>query len=443
MNGAALRAALLPALLVAAGAAPARASLFDTYGFGARATGMGNASTAPSEDYEAVFYNPANLIARKEIHFGYGLNWVAPFLDIDRRDASSEWESVVPEDNLVVHAGISVPWGGVFENKVAFGATLLLPLLRLTRVESIDWHVPQFSLYENVPDKLALLLGVAYEPIPELRIGIGLQILAELQGAARISLSLLDNKVSSRDIRLDVFGTAAPTAGVTVQPLPALRIAVAYRAALSLDYALPVQVVIEEIGNLNLEIRGVSLYTPHQLTLGASYETPVALTVSAELGWAMWSLAPSPAVVVHTALDDSAIVGNHAGAPIDDLIQVDSPAIDTGARDILTPRIGLEWVANDLITVRAGYAFRPTPLPAPVHETNFVDSPAHTSSLGASFTFADPLEHHRKPLTVGIALQWTYLEQRIVDKPDPDDPVGDYTAGGSIFNLGVDFSHDF
>ncbi|GMV39304.1 MAG: hypothetical protein AMXMBFR64_10200 [Myxococcales bacterium] len=434
------RALLIAALLLAL---PARASLLDTYGFGARGTAMANASTAPSEDYEAVFYNPANLIARKEVHFGYGLNWVAPMLTIDRRQTDSTWESVVPEDNLVVHAGISVPWGGVFERKVSFGAALLLPLLRLTRVESIDWHVPQFSLYENVPDKLALLLGVAYEPIPELRLGVGVQILAELQGAARVSMSLLDNRVTSRDIRLDVFGAAAPTAGVTVLPVPELRIAASYRAALSLDYALPVQVVVEEIGNLDIVIRGVSLYTPHHLTLGVSYLTPVALTVSAELGWAMWSLAPSPAVDVHVTLDDSALVHGQAGGTVADLIRVDSPAVDMGARDILSPRVGLEWVANELVTVRGGYAFRPTPLPAPVHQTNFIDSPAHTTSLGASFTFADPLEHHRKPLTVGIALQWTLLEERAVDKPDPNDPVGDYTAGGSIFNLGIDFSHDF
>ena len=431
----------LAALLV--GTVPARASLLDTYGFGARATSMGNASVAPCEDYEAVFYNPANLVARKEVHFGYGLNWVAPFLTIDRRSADSEWESVVPEDNLVVHAGISVPFGGLFDDHVSFGAALLLPLLRLTRVESIDWHVPQFALYENVPDKLALLLGLAYEPIPEVRIGVGLQILAELQGAARISMSLLDNKVTSRDIRLDVFGTAAPTAGITVQPLPELRIAAAYRAALSLDYAIPARVIIEEIGNLDLEVRGISLYTPHQVTLGVSYTTPIALTVSAELGWAMWSLAPSPAAEVRLSLDDSALVKGQDGATVMPIIQVTSPEIRPGARDILLPRIGVEWIANDLIAVRGGYAFRPTPLPSPIHETNYIDAPTHTSSLGAAFTFADPLEHHRKPLTVGLALQWTYMEPRVVDKPDPADPVGDYTAGGSVFNLTVDFSHDF
>lgn len=434
----ALGAAVVAALLFPA---PLRASLLDTYGFGSRATAMGNASVAPSEDYEAVFYNPANLVARKEVHFGYGLNWVAPFLTIDRRDPDSPWESVVPEDNLVVHAGISVPFGGLFDDHVSFGAALLLPLLRLTRVESIDWHVPQFALYENVPDKLALLLGLAYEPIPEVRIGIGVQILAELQGAARVSMSLLDNKVTSRDVRLDVFGTAAPTAGVTVQPLPELRIAAAWRAALSLDYAIPARVVIEEVGNLDLEVRGVSLYTPHQVTIGASYTTPVALTVSAELGWAMWSLAPSPAVDVRLTFDDAALVGDPS--EVQSIIEVQSPAVDPAARDILLPRLGLEWIPNELFAVRAGYAFRPTPLPSPVHETNYIDGPTHTSSLGASFTFADPLEHHRKPLTVGLALQWTYMEQRVVDKPDPEDPVGDYTAGGSVFNLTVDFSHDF
>ena len=430
-------------LLAAVAPTPASASLFDTYGFGPRATAMGNAATASSEDYASVFYNPANLLARKEVHFGYGLNWVAPLLTIDRRNTASEYESVVPDDNLGVHVGISTPIGGIFDNKVAFGATLFLPLLRLTRVESIDYHVPQFAMYENVPDKLGLLLGIAYEPIPELRIGAGVQILAELQGAARVSLSLLDNKVTSRDIRIDVFGTAAPTAGITWQPLEALRIGASYRAALSLDYALPILVLIEEVGNLFFEVKGVSLYTPHQVTLGASYDTPIGLRVATELSWAMWSLGPSPAAEVALRIDDAVLVGDAEGAVVRDIVSVNTPTIRTGAKDILIPRVGLEYLINDLVGVRLGYSYRPTPLPTPNYETNYVDATAHTMSTGASFTFRDPLEHHKKPLTVGLALQWTLLEDRRVDKPDPQDPVGDYLVGGSILNVAVDFSHDF
>ncbi|MFT5431444.1 MAG: hypothetical protein ACI9OJ_002140, partial [Myxococcota bacterium] len=99
---------------------PAHASWFDLFGFGTRAQGMGNALTAGSRDYHATYYNPADLLARKQVHLGIGLNYLEPMLGIDR-DQDSPATSVIPERNLGVHLGLSTPIGGVFEQKLGFG----------------------------------------------------------------------------------------------------------------------------------------------------------------------------------------------------------------------------------------------------------------------------------------------------------------------------------
>ena len=86
MRRSAQRLLLLSVLL---GAAPqASASLFDTYGFGARASAMGGAMAAQSSDYEAVYYNPANLLSRKAAHFGVGLSATSPHLAFERLSPS-------------------------------------------------------------------------------------------------------------------------------------------------------------------------------------------------------------------------------------------------------------------------------------------------------------------------------------------------------------------
>ena len=74
------------AILIVLWACPCEASLFDAFGFGPRGTGLANAWTAGSEDYFAAYYNPANLVARRSLHLGYGINYLQPMLSIDRRD---------------------------------------------------------------------------------------------------------------------------------------------------------------------------------------------------------------------------------------------------------------------------------------------------------------------------------------------------------------------
>ena len=55
--------------------------------------------------------------------------------------------------------GISTAIGGLFKDKLAFGFGLFVPILRLTRAQSVDYSVPQFYMYENLPDRLVIALA--------------------------------------------------------------------------------------------------------------------------------------------------------------------------------------------------------------------------------------------------------------------------------------------
>lgn len=423
---------------------PSIASVFDIYGFGSRATSMGNAHTAASEDYFAAYYNPANLISRKSIHFGYGLNYVVPYLSISRRNTTSTVPTLLPDTDLGLYAGVSAPIGGVFDNKLAFGVAIFLPMFSFTRLDAVDHRKPHFYSYQSLPNKLLIVGGVGVEPVEWLRVGIGAQILADLQGAARVDVSLLDNRLDRKDIRVDVFGHAAPTAGLTFVPLSGLNLSLSYRSALSLRYDLPIRAFIEEIGTLDIRFQGTSLYTPHQLSGGVSWDIPtVPLRVAADVTWAMWGLAPSPAADVTLKVTGSELFQQPESANAKPILDARSATIRLGAKDTLTPRVGLESTPVDWLTTRIGYYFSPQRLPLPTQQTNYIDTNVHALSLGVGFRFLDPTEHHRQPLILDLSVQWQLFNSVQVDKPDADDPVGDYNAGGSILQFGLDIRHDF
>ena len=427
----------------------AHASLFDTYGYGARATAMGGAMTAQSTNYDAVYYNPANLLTRKAAHFGFGMNVLGPQLYVDRLSGLDPLDPQLPEPNVGFQVGAATAIGGVFQERLAFGVTLFHPLLRLTRIESIDPIRPTFYRYDSLPDKLILAFALAGEPLPWLRLGVGMQVLAGLGGGITGAVSLVEGRFSQEAIDIDVDANAGLTAGLAIGPLCGLRLGLTWRSRLELAYDVPIKVLVEELGMLDVYIRGVSLYTPDQLALGLSWETAPpddpGVTVEAGLTWEHWSIAPSHLAAFDLTLDD-AVIGSDGAADDHDaqeIIAVRAEAIPLGAVDTLTARIGAEWRPDTTWALRGGYFFRPTPLPSPIYQTNTLDASAHVLSLGGGFVFRDLERPGRSPLRIDLGLQLTVLAPRTVIKAQEASLDGSYRFGGVVWNATLDIRHDF
>ena len=422
--------------------APARASLYDTYGFGARGTTMGSALTALGRHYEAVYYNPANLLLRKETHLGIAFDLVAPQITMERTSGEEPFEPIVPAANVGALIGVSTPIGGVFANRFAVGFTLFHPLVRFTRIESIDPTFPYLYRYQNLPDKLILAGALAWEPVDWLRVGAGVQILADLAGTVTTAMSIKEGRFTHETIDLELRSVVAPTVGVSVGPVRGWRLGLTYRSPLELSYHIPIELLIEEVGRLEVLIDGVSLYTPGQLAAGVAWESgePIGVGWSVEAGltWSRWAAAPPAGAVFELTIDDSA-----SSDDPQNLIDAYADAIDLAARDTVTPRLGVEWRPSDVWTLRAGYFWRPTPLPNPIHQTNTLDATSHGIGLGGGFTFRDPTRVSRTPLHVDLGLQLTVLESRDVEKASTGQPDGSFRFGGVIWNTVLGVRHDF
>lgn len=427
---------LLRGLLLLVVGSAAHASVFDTYGFGSRATAMAGAHAAASDDYTAVYYNPGALTVRKVPHVGTGLNLVVPRLAIDRDVPNDEApDSELPQTNVGVNLGVLFPLGGLVENRFALGAGIFLPTLQVTRVDALPPATPHFHRYDALPDKLVLAVAGAFEPHETISFGLGMQVLGNLTGNAKVELDLLNQRFARKELSVDVHADLAVTAGVHVRPWDTLRLGFSFRDELALGYKLITDVVITGVGELVAEVEGVSAYTPQQFTWAAAYDPTDEWTLTVDVLWARWSRSPDPTGRFVVRLDATQL-------GIDE-IEGRSAPVDLGAVDTVEPRVGAEWRPDERWAVRGGYGLRPTPLPAQTGYTNYVDSDAHQVGMGLGYSFPDPLAMHQTPITLDLTAQLTWLAERRASKVDPSDPVGDYVAGGPIWHTTLTFRHDF
>lgn len=422
-------------------APPAAASVLDIYGLNPRGTAMGNAQAAVADDYTAAFYNPAAMTQKKQTNVGAGFIATFPHLFIDRDSNGSTVPDERPPAFSGFNLGVLFPLGGLIENRVAVGVTAYLPTLNLLRAEGIDSQVPQFYLYQNLPDKYDILAAGAFEFGPWLSLGAGVQVLAGLDGAVDLHIDLANRTVAQRSVNVEVTPVAAPTLGVFSHPTESLRLGASWRGALALDYQLPTRLFIAGLVDLDLNIGGTVLYSPHVLNLGGAWHfAALDLLVSGELSYAMWSLAPDPSPRFEIDVGGELIEGVGLGERLD---VTNGAHVDLGFVDTLTARLGLEQRPTQNLVVRAGYAWRPSPAPVPTEAFNYIDAPAHLLSVGAGVSFHDPLEIRENQIHLDIAYQATLMQTLDVEKTlGARDPVGDYRAGGRIHSFSISFRHD-
>jgi hypothetical protein len=338
--------------------------------------------------------------------------------------------------------GALTPFGGLLDNRVAFGITAYLPANNLIRAEGLDPQRPQFYAYQSLPDKFNILGALAYKPVDWLSLGLGFQVLANLDGDVRLELDVLNHTYERADIVVKVKPKANLTAGLLFMPTDELRVGVAWRGELDLFYRLPVTAELGSPLRLAIDVSETVLYQPHQIAFGISYRlADPDLLLSADLVWSLWSMAPDPSPHVSLDVGGSLIDGLGLGETLD--VNTAGRTLELGFVDTLSPRFGLEYTPIRWMTLRGGYLYRPTPAPRQTGATNYLDNDAHGASLGLAFTFSDPLDVHPNPVVLEAGNQLTILSRRTVFKASESDPVGDLSHGGLVYSVGISVSHSY
>lgn len=415
----------------------AEASFFELYGFNPRGLGMASAQLALANDYTAVFYNPAGLATTTSVE-GFGVLVAAPSLEVSFERSDTKWAALEPPSATNLTFGASIPVG-TSAVPAAFGVGFGLPTTSLLAGRALDSEIPQWVMYEALPNRIVALLGFGIRPIPWLSVGASVQVLAALEGSLDFELDVVAGRFSEKTVRFDITPRAAPVVGLLVEPLPGAKLGLVWRGSLATDVSLPVYLDVTSLATLSIATSFIVQYQPHRVLLGVSYRfEQLDLVADVEAGLELWSAAPDPSV--DSVLDASGELLEGTG--LADALDAPAPGqeriVSLGYRNVVVPKLGVEKrFGTSGVSLRAGYSIRPSPSPVQATGTNYVDGTAHTVAAGASLELSRVISGFEAPLTLDAGLGISVLPSRRHDKIAADDPVGSFEAGGTIFSAGL------
>ena len=429
-------------VLLALTPALARADVFNTYGYGPRATAMGGAMTAEATDYTAVFYNPALLVERKDVNFGFAFQFYRMKSEVLSKDLAKplELKNATAPDSVGTSVGLLFPLGGKVKNRLALGLGVYLPTAVLLRVNAPSAQTPYWYRYHASPERLIMHLGAGIKIVDWLKVGLGVQVLADLIGSgANVSVDLFSRQVNGGDINAYLGTRVAPVFSLAVTPFKWLRFGVTFKWEMKLIFVIPATVDLEGIATLAFTVNGVAHYTPHTLNFGAAVDATKDLTFTLDGEWQNWSAAPSPYVGISINLSGPTL----AALGLDEAFDVKSANQPPGFADTLSVRAGAEYRVSERFAARLGAFLRPTPVPRQdTQGTNLLDNTAIGLTGGFGFNFSDPLEIFAHPVQIDIAGQAQFILPREAKKEAVDNQPG-YSYSANVYGVTAAIRYDF
>lgn len=411
----------------------ARANPFELFGYTPRAIGMGEAMTGVADDLAASFYNPAGLIGHKKAEFGLGFADTISQLHIDRANnsASAPLSSQV-ENSPRFELGIIFPLGGeLLKDRVVIGIGGGHPVGSLIRVQTVDQSHPQFYMYQSKAQRFALNTAIAIRIMNGLSIGGGVQITAEQIGSVDFKLDVASRTFKARDITVNLNTVPTPTAGILIEPTDSIKLGLSWRRESRLYYTQPTNIDLGDIGALKLDVQGLAQYWPDVFSAGISIKPTRRVLIAAQVDYLRWSKSPNDQVSVKVTPSGTVL----AGLGLDALLGFSSQDARPGFSDILEPHLGVEYMATDLLTLRAGAWVRPPVTPDQNGTTNYLDNFTEAVSGGLSFRFTDPLRVFTDPVTLDLAGQFIFANERSDRKAQLANPSGSASWGGMLYNF--------
>jgi long-chain fatty acid transport protein len=415
--------------------AAAWAGPFEFFGAGARAVAMGGAYAALGDDAAGYYYNIAALTQVHRVQFDVGYADAIPNMTLN--GARFNMESC-----RGVNLGATVS-SSVNEHRLSGGIDLFMPDAHMMRFSLLPANQPHSPFFTDADQTLVALAGLGFEVWRYVSLGFGLNMLAGNNGG--VDFEINERQKSSGSLQSRVSGLFSPVAGIWSRPMDWLRIGFSYREKLLCKLVLPANIHVPALkvfpgsdlsilrpSDLLLLADAWSHFSPRQFELGLAFEPHSRITVSADLTYMQWSEmksdAPSSAVYLTGGLADLFPSFNGPSPPPPHFHDTYNPAIGFEGRPIVDPRATL--------ALRAGYRYRPTPVPDQTGFSNYVDSDTHIFSSGFGVTLGRFWDVLPRPVSLDAFAQYQWLTPRTMNKSSAADEVGDLHFSGNWWNFG-------
>jgi len=436
------------------------ANPLETYGFGARAIGMGGAYSAVSDDFSAVYYNPAGLAQIDQVDIGFGMT----FFDAGFKSIQNVVVGETPQGAPIIgdvdtsvsdNGGFMGGLGVGITRRIAIGVGMYVPSNKyLAKLQTQNQREPHFIWYEKRPQRFAILVAAGVEILKGLYVGAGADILFGPEGQVKVMVPV--GGEGTVDLSLLFRPRIFPYGGLLYKIKDNMSIGLVYkeeRTQGEVDITLSAEISIQDaVMPIAGKMDSMIFYSPRQVTLGWSWKPGERLHVSLDLAWLQWSKFQDATMKMLVQFFDSAYV------PFQE-------RLDPGFHDTFLPRAGIEYAVKTLdgfswaeaieLKLRGGYSFVDSPVPEQTGITNYLDSDTHVFSCGLGAALLKPFNMNRT-FHMNLYFQVHHLtnrehikEEEVVDlngDGSPDTRVigypgyvtgGDILAGG--FTVGVSF----
>jgi len=222
--------------------------------------------------------------------------------------------------------------------------------------------------------------------------------------------------------------------GIMYMPLDTLTLGLAYRSKTDADFEGDVIFKGEKIGEARLDYDH-----PAQVQVGVRYQPHEKFFIEGDLVWTDWN---SNSYQMETMDNDVTITLAPGLTFAENTITTHRDWVNTKQ-----VRIGMEYILNDMVTIRGGYFYDPTPIPEDTLDLQWPDADKKIYSIGLGVNFGT--------YTVDTVLQYATIEKdRIVGGESenlnysynpslyPDSEVATRISG-HMYGLGVTVSYHF
>ena len=405
------------------------AASVDTFGIGPKATALGGAVTAQSNDVYSIYYNPAGLTQLKGGQFSAAIQMCDPDLkfhdytvtngttDLPGSGANIKDDS----DNLFIpFMGYAQP---INEN-LAFGVAVYVPFG--LDVKWKDDTLGAKNWFHSYYIRETFTPTLSYKINDQLAVGAGVALGKSKSGAEKIlNYPLAASTAMGLPTSFDTFSTANQTAvytgaytsamtatgGNTAASAAAATTAAKTYTALALTHAVDgkkLELELEDSFNYSanagiqytpndkvavgltyrgrakadfdgdVTINGVKVTTadmsydhPEQVQVGVMVKPVPSVTMEMDVVWTNWSINKTQLTEFSTPL----------------LGILPSETLNRKWNDTNQIRLGAEWQVNELVALRCGYFYDPSPIPDDTFDIMWPDADRKTYSIGTGLNF--------------------------------------------------------
>jgi long-subunit fatty acid transport protein len=425
--------------------AHASANVGEAYGLGSKHAALGATGTAEPNTPFAAYTNPAALSRHGSHRFwaAYAIMAMSPSLTpisnvVVENDFSSDTSPPKPgtvDTDYPMTMGQLVALNYVLLPdawNIGFGVTTYLPFEQIATFDSGQVYAPEYPLYRARNQRSQFDLGIGAEPMSGWKFGAGLHVGYKVSGATQVYATTSAGKPSSMRFAATTKPKVSPYFGVLAILDENLSAGATVRLPLSSDSTISVRSAAQIVGNFDLAFEAGStlIYDPLSVEWGLVWRGHRGST-HLQVDYQRWSKYQQPVMEVRNP-QVSDCNPSPCGLPVSSSMNPQG-----FYRDIWIPRIGQEFAWDERVTLRVGYAFRPSILAAPPSgQGNYLDPSKHMFSAGAGYR----LGSDEAPWSIDAHFSCHLLRSTRITKTGTEIGAPGYEAGGKILGGGVSLS---